>query len=119
MSIKGVKANDSTFIKTALEVSYKNELGKLANRSVKGTLGFKRNNPRAGIVEYQKKEAITPAKLAAIQGWYNDRITKYAVDSTDFIARANKSKFHKLLATSIANIVKRAKTENQADIGLN
>lgn len=104
--IPGQISRDSTFVNQAMRMQYRNSISKLSNRSVKGTC---ENTRRCKDVQkiYGAKPALSPEKVSAIRHYYNQRIHKHAVESSDFNKRFGDIYFKKLLSQAINNIAKR------------
>lgn len=87
-------------------MQYRNSISKLSNRSVKGTCEITR---RCKDVQkkYVAKPALSPEKVSAIRHYYNQRIHKYAVESSDFNKRFADIYFKRLLSQAIHNIAKK------------
>lgn len=90
------ESKDSSFIKTCLEILYKDDLTVLSNKCVKGT-------------STSTKRPITPKKLKIIKSEYNTRIRRFRenMEPEDFHRRLNDVRVNKLLSSSIKNICKK------------
>lgn len=104
--IAGDKRNDSTFVRTGIEILYKNEEEKLLKRSVRGTKSSTRKR-KNGPVYYVAKSPLTPEKVAVLKNWYNERIGSFRVDSDEFTKRLSTGYFNTLLSNAIGNIKKK------------
>lgn len=101
-NIPGHISKDSTFVNRAMGMLYQGSIGKLRNRSVKGTCESIRRYKDASR-SYVAKAPLTPEKVSAIRYCYNQRIQKYAVESSDFNQRFSDGSFNKLLSMAIHN----------------
>lgn len=115
--IAGDKRNDSTFVKTGIEMLYKNEEEKLLKRSVRGTRSSTRKG-KNGPINYVAKSPLTPEKVVVLKKLYNERIRSHVVDSDEFTKRLSTGYFNTLLSNAIGNISKKKNSNTllEADI---
>lgn len=83
-------------------MQYKDDLEKLAQRSVRGIAQTVRIN-NGVLTTYSAKPALSPEKVKAVRSRYNERVRKNCIDSVEFSKRLSDVYFNKLLNTSLSN----------------
>lgn len=91
-------------------MQYKDDLEKLAQRSVRGIARTVRTN-NGVLATYPVKPALSPEKVKAVRSRYNERIRKNCIDSVEFAKRISDVYFNKLLNTVLSNHGRKRQTD--------
>lgn len=101
------KKKDSTFIHQCLQFAYKNDLGVLAHKSLKGTSDWIEINDRGEKIHHTAKSPISPHKVNRIKEVFVERISKCQISSVEYGDRVKDANINKLFAGGIKNIAKK------------
>lgn len=107
-AISDLSKNDSSFLRTGLELLYKNNIIALREKSVRGFSG-KQAKPNVELAETENKTAITPAKLNALKNEYLKRINKLEpkLSAAEYRKRMDKRIIDQKIANAIQNITRK------------
>lgn len=99
-AISGSKKDDSKFLRTCLEMLYKDNIGALQVRSVRGVQ--RKNDEETQIF----KIPISPPKIIALNHQFKQRINRFesSMSPEEFSQRLSTRSVNQLLARAIYNI---------------
>lgn len=104
--ISGTKKNDSKFLRKCLEMRYKDNIGALQVRSVRGV---QRKDDEDTIHIF--KIPISPDKIVALNHQFKQRINRFetSMSAEEFSQRLSERNVNQLLARAIYNINEKIK----------